>query len=288
MATRMSASTTRASASRPLASLARGGAATTAAAAAARPYPQPARKRSLARRAIVAPVQAVLGFALPFTGVSAEEREARKAKVRRWERSGHRRENAARSSLPPAHRPRTHALHPSIPSTTPTQLLARIAPLARGATATEEDKADVARLFADLEKANPTKGPLASPLLNGRWKLLYTTSASILGTSRPPFLRPAGPIYQVLSGPDLSAENRETFPFFNRVVAALTPETASRVAVQFRRFFIFGLIPVDAPPTARGKLDVTYLDDDLRLSRGDKGNLFILQMADRADRPAKL
>jgi len=98
----------------------------------------------------------------------------------------------------------------------------------------------------------------------------------------------------VLDGPSLSAENRETFPFFNRVVAALTPETASRVVVQFRRFFIFGLIPVDAPPTARGKLDVTYLDDGsadgrpLRLSRGDKGNIFILEMADPADRPAKL
>jgi hypothetical protein len=166
-----------------------------------------------------------------------------------------------------------------------TQLLARIAPLARGASATEADKEDVARLFADLEKANPTRSPLASPLLNGRWKLLYTTSASILGTARPPFLRPVGPIFQVLDGPSLSAENRETFPFFNRVVAALEPETASRVAVQFKRFFIFGLLPIDAPPTARGKLDVTYLDAGLRLSRGDKGNLFVLAMDDPKDRP---
>jgi hypothetical protein len=41
-------------------------------------------------------------------------------------------------------------------------------------------------------------------------------------------------------------------------------------------FKIFGLIPVNAPPSARGELAVTYLDEDLRVSRGDKGNLFVL------------
>ena len=32
----------------------------------------------------------------------------------------------------------------------------------------------------------------------GKWELLYTTSQSILGTSRPPFLRPIGPIFQYI------------------------------------------------------------------------------------------
>ncbi len=32
----------------------------------------------------------------------------------------------------------------------------------------------------------------------GKWELIYTTSGSILGTSRPPFLRPIGPIYQFI------------------------------------------------------------------------------------------
>lgn len=53
--------------------------------------------------------------------------------------------------------------------------------------------------------------------------------------------------------------------------ADLTPETQSRVDVQFRTFKIFGLIPVTAPPSARGKLDTTYLDEALRVGRGDKG-----------------
>lgn len=34
--------------------------------------------------------------------------------------------------------------------------------------------------------------------LNGKWELRYTTSASILGTSKPALLRPSGPIYQFL------------------------------------------------------------------------------------------
>lgn len=171
----------------------------------------------------------------------------------------------------------------------------------------------VDELVRELERVNPTKKVLASPLINAKWKLLYTTSASILGTSRPPFLRPQGPIFQTIGGllvlrllfaevkgghmamavaadaVNLQAINQETWPFFNQaclawlgavlplhqsphttcmllqVQAELTPETSSRVAVQFKRFKILGLLPIDAPPNARGKLDTTYLDDTLRV-----------------------
>ena len=78
----------------------------------------------------------------------------------------------------------------------------------------------------------------------------------------------------------LRASNRETFPFYNAVDADLTPTGAASVDVQFVKFFIFGLIPVVAPPSARGALAVTYLDEDIRVSRGDRGNLFVLRMAD--------
>lgn len=78
------------------------------------------------------------------------------------------------------------------------QLLEKAVSLKRGASATEEDKAEVETIIKELERRNPTKSPLQSPLINGRWKLEYTTSASILGTSRPPFLRPSGPIYQLI------------------------------------------------------------------------------------------
>lgn len=40
----------------------------------------------------------------------------------------------------------------------------------------------VDQIARKLEAANPTKEPLKSPLLNGKWELIYTTSQSILQT----------------------------------------------------------------------------------------------------------
>ncbi|KXZ56947.1 hypothetical protein GPECTOR_1g854 [Gonium pectorale] len=165
------------------------------------------------------------------------------------------------------------------------ELLDRLSGLDRGAQASPEDKADVDRLAAELERLNPTPQPLKAPqLLSGKWRLLYTTSASILATNRPPPLRPQGPIYQTIDAENLKARNNESWPFFNQVTADLTPLSASKVAVQFRTFKLLGLISITAPPSARGELAVTYLDEDLRISRGDKGNLFVLDMADREAR----
>ena len=62
-----------------------------------------------------------------------------------------------------------------------------------------------------------------------------------------------------------------------QVAAELTPETKSRVGVQFKQFKLLGLIPITAPESAKGKLDTTYLDEELRVSRGDRGNLFVLE-----------
>lgn len=165
------------------------------------------------------------------------------------------------------------------------ELLEVIRPLKRGLAATSEDQEQVESVVQALEKLNPTPKPLASPLLNGRWQLDYTTSESILGTNKPALLRPSGPIYQILDGPNLKAANKETAPLYNQVYADLTPLSSNKVAVQFKTFKIFGLIPVTAPESARGELAITYLDEDLRISRGDKGNLFVLSMIDPDDRP---
>ena len=59
---------------------------------------------------------------------------------------------------------------------------------------------------------------------------------------------------------------------------------AKRVKVQFKTFRILGLIPVQAPESARGELEFTYLDENMRICRGDKGNLFVLLMSDRKAR----
>lgn len=159
------------------------------------------------------------------------------------------------------------------------ELLEAIAPLDRGADATPEDQQRIDQIARKLEAVNPTKEPLKSDLLNGKWELIYTTSKSILQTQRPKLLR-SRTNYQAINVDTLRAQNMESWPFFNQVTADLTPLNARKVAVKFDFFKIGGVIPIKAPGRARGELEITYLDEELRVSRGDKGNLFILKMID--------
>ncbi|XP_030459207.1 probable plastid-lipid-associated protein 4, chloroplastic isoform X3 [Syzygium oleosum] len=127
------------------------------------------------------------------------------------------------------------------------ELLGAIAPLDRGAEATPDDQLRVDQIARKLEAINTVKEPLQSDMLNGKWELIYTTSKSVLQT---------------------------------QVTANLVPLNARRVAVKFDFFRIAGLISIRNPGSGRGQLEITYLDEELRISRGDKGNLFILKMVD--------
>ncbi|XP_044489726.1 probable plastid-lipid-associated protein 4, chloroplastic isoform X4 [Mangifera indica] len=127
------------------------------------------------------------------------------------------------------------------------ELYQAIASLDRGAEASPEDQEYVDQLARQLESVNEIKEPLKSNLLNGKWELLYTTSQSILKT---------------------------------KATANLVPLNSKRVAVKFDYFRIANLIPIKSPGSGRGQLEITYLDDELRISRGDRGNLFILKIVD--------
>ncbi|THG06619.1 hypothetical protein TEA_005242 [Camellia sinensis var. sinensis] len=161
------------------------------------------------------------------------------------------------------------------------ELLDAIAPLDRGADASPEDQERIDEIARKLEAVNKVKEPLKSNLLNGKWELLYTTSKSILQTQqRPKLLRPNGKIYQAINADTLRAQNLETWPFFNQATANLVPLNARRVAVKFDSFKIGSLIPIKSRGSGHGQLEITYLDEELRISRGNQGNLFILRMVD--------
>lgn len=159
------------------------------------------------------------------------------------------------------------------------RLLAACAAAGMGREAPRRDA--VRPLIEALERLNPTPRPLEAPeLLSGNWRLVYTTSDSILGTTRArPFRPQAHRILQSIDAERLAAMNEEWVLgglLKNQVRAELAPRDDGRtVDVQFKRFGI-GWLRVPAPASARGVLETTYLDDALRVSRGDKGNLFVL------------
>lgn len=192
------------------------------------------------------------------------------------------------------------------------QLLAAIANKNRGILATIVDKQAILAAVTSLELRNPHPRPLTTAinLLAGDWRLLYTSSQSLLGIDRFPLVK-LGEIYQCIR-PTTSAvyniaEVSSLIPGLNgivSIVATFTPTSESRVNVQFNRSVI-GLqklldystpdrlitaiengqkfTAIDLPINRQGRspawLEVTYLDDTLRISRGNEGSIFVLTRA---------
>ena len=138
--------------------------------------------------------------------------------------------------------------------------------------------AEIATCAAALERLNPqfVTGTTASPLLPGNWLMVYTTSITIAGKNRPKLLQVRTPPEQSIDVTNGRAQNSERiFGITNAVDIALQPATRSRVDVVFEQFRL-GPITFPAPRELTGSLTTTYLDEELRISRGDKDNLFVL------------
>jgi hypothetical protein len=196
-----------------------------------------------------------------------------------------------------------------------TQLLEAIAGKNRGLLATEVDQRAILSALAQLEDYNPNPRPLEVPhLLEGDWRLLYTSSKALLNLDKFPFLE-LGQIYQCirLEGTRIyNIAELSGLPYLETLVsvaAKFTPVsdfsgTVRRVEVQFERSII-GLqrslgyqspgdfirnlemgkkfTPLDftlditiPSREQQGWLDITYLDEDLRLGRGNEGSVFVL------------
>ncbi|MBD2300372.1 MULTISPECIES: PAP/fibrillin family protein [Nostocales] len=185
-------------------------------------------------------------------------------------------------------------------------LINAIAPTNRGLLATEPQKQAILAAIANLEDFNPTPRPLeASNLLNGDWQLLYTTSKALLNLDRLPFCK-LGQIYQCIRVETTSVYNiAEIYglPYLEGLVsvaAKFEPVSGRRVQVKFNRSIV-GLqrligytspenfihqiesgkkfsgidVPINSE-NQQGWLDITYIDDDLRIGRGNEGSVFVL------------
>ncbi|MBW4560177.1 MAG: PAP/fibrillin family protein [Mojavia pulchra JT2-VF2] len=185
-------------------------------------------------------------------------------------------------------------------------LLDAIAPTNRGLLASEKQKQAILAAIATLEDLNPTPRPVeATDLLNGDWRLLYTTSKGLLNLDRLPFCK-LGQIYQCIRVETTSVYNiAEIYglPYLEGLVsvaANFEPVSGRRVLVKFNRTIVgwqrlLGynspenfiqqieagdkFMAIDTPLNSdkqQGWLDITYIDNELRIGRGNEGSVFVL------------
>lgn len=188
-------------------------------------------------------------------------------------------------------------------------LLEKIAGVNRGLLTNENDRLSIQAAIAQLEDRNPTRNPVeAVEWLEGNWRLLYTTSRDLLGLGRFPIVQ-LGQIYQCIRIRETQIYNiaeLQGIPFLEGIVtvnAQFTPLNEQRIQVQFQRSVIglqrvvgyqsptqwidrlnthTKLTAIDFTIDSQrqpGWLDITYLDPDLRIGRGNEGSLFVLTKA---------
>ncbi len=188
-------------------------------------------------------------------------------------------------------------------------LLGAIAGTNRGLLADAQTRGEIERTVAQLEAQSPTPEPLQSSHLNGVWRLLYTTSQELLQIDRFPLFK-LGQIYQCVFTETATIYNIAEvpgLPYLDGIVsvsAKFTAVSSQRVNVAFDRavFGLQSLINYQSPanlveqmrsgsltaidfPIRQGEqqgwLEVTYLDADLRVGRGNAGSLFVLSKRPR-------
>ncbi|PRQ49187.1 putative plastid lipid-associated protein/fibrillin [Rosa chinensis] len=163
-------------------------------------------------------------------------------------------------------------------------------------------KSEIEGLVKQLESKNPTPDPTVNlEKVGGCWKLVYST-ITILGSRRTKLgLRDfisLGDFYQNIDIAKGKAVNVIKFDvrglnLFNgrlTIVASFKKASKSRVDISYENSTI---TPVQLMNVFRknydillgifnpdGWLEITYVDDTLRIGRDDKGNIFILERAE--------
>jgi PAP_fibrillin len=186
-------------------------------------------------------------------------------------------------------------------------LFEAIAPVNRGLEITEAQKQAIFSAIAYMEESNPTPKPTeAGELLSGNWRLLFTTSRDLLGFDRLPGIK-LGQIYQCVRATEAKIYNvAEIYglPLLEGLVsvcASFTPVSERRVNVKFERSVVglqrlVGYKNIDEfvqvlqsgkklraldfvikQGDRQGWLDTIYLDQDLRIGRGNEGSVFVLR-----------
>lgn len=163
---------------------------------------------------------------------------------------------------------------------------------------------EIEQLVRELEKVNPNPQPLlyATSLLNGNWLLQYSTAREIRSLASLPLGLKVGKVYQEIDVANKSFFNlafvRHPLGLISgnvKVTATFEPaqeDTNKRINVNFNKRYLsieklvgiqtpklnpFKVVQAGNPKGRIPTLDITYLDETLRIGRGGGGNLFILK-----------
>lgn len=169
--------------------------------------------------------------------------------------------------------------------------------------------AEIEQLAIDLENLNPHPQPLlnATALLEGAWQLQYSTAREIRSLDSLPLGLQIGKVYQVINIANKLFFNLAQVQHPLKIISGYVKVTASfepaldtsglankRINVDFdkRYLAIEKIVGIDTPklnpfkvvaannPQGRiATLDITYLDETLRIGRGGDESLFILNKA---------
>ncbi|MEH2423576.1 MAG: PAP/fibrillin family protein [Nostoc sp.] len=166
---------------------------------------------------------------------------------------------------------------------------------------------EIEQLTTELESVNPNIYPLlyATSLLEGAWQLQYSTAREIRSLISLPLGLKLGKVYQVIDVANKSFFNLAKVKHslglisgYVKVTASfelakedLEPQPNKRLNVYFDKRYLsienivgintpqlnaFKVVPANNPTSRTATLDITYLDETLRIGRGGDGSLFIL------------
>lgn len=189
--------------------------------------------------------------------------------------------------------------------------LKQIQPQANGSPVTnlKLDKtlvAEIEEITTTLESFNPHPQPLlhATALLDGTWQLQYSTAREIRALDSLPFGLQIGKVYQVINVKDKLFFNLAQVQHSLRLISGYVKVTASfepaldtsgladkRINVDFDKRYLaiekflgidtpqlnpFKVVAANNPQGRVATLDISYLDETLRIGRGGDESLFIL------------
>ncbi|MFN6393938.1 MAG: PAP/fibrillin family protein [Aphanizomenon sp.] len=169
--------------------------------------------------------------------------------------------------------------------------------------------AEIEQLTTELENLNPHPQPLlhATTLLEGAWQLQYSTAREIRSLDSLPLGLQIGKVYQVINIADKLFFNIAQVRHPLGLISGYVKVTASfepamdiantidkRINVDFDKRYLaiekivgintpklnpFRVVAANNPQGRIATLDITYLDETLRIGRGGDGSLFILNKA---------